>query len=101
MRIKFKPKEQRKFLKEVLEKLNCPTLKAFEQFGFEVPYSTMKNYFSEQRNLPEDLFNEFCKLTKINKKKFHFKKIENNFGQVQGGRKSKRLSIKHGLNKKN
>jgi len=90
VRIKFKKGEQRKFLKEVLIKLNCPTLRAFEQFGFNVPYSTMKNYFSEERNLPEQFFNDLISLSKLDKKKFHFETLEDNFGQKIGGKKSKR-----------
>ncbi len=86
-RVKFKVGEQRKFLKEVLIKLNCPTLRAFEQFGFNIPYSTMKNYLAEERNLPENFFNELISLTKIEKKKFHFKILEDNFGQIIGGKK--------------
>ena len=66
-RIKFREGEQRKFLIEVLKKLNCPTLRAFNQFGFEIPYSTWKNYFSEARLLPEELFNQICFLSKVEK----------------------------------
>ena len=86
-RVKFNVGEQRKFLKEVLIKLNCPTLRAFEQFGFNIPYSTMKNYLAEERNLPENFFNELISLTKIEKKKFHFEILEDNFGQIIGGKK--------------
>jgi hypothetical protein len=89
-RIKFKSNDQRKFLKEVLKALNCPTLKAFDQFGFNIPYSTMKNYFTEKRTLPEQFFNDLISLTKINKTRFQFKVLEENFGQRIGGKKSKR-----------
>lgn len=89
-RIKFKSGEQRKFFKEVLKKLNCPTLRAFEQFGFNIPYSTMKNYFTEDRTISEQFFNELIFLTKLDKKKFHFEILADNFGQKIGGKKSKR-----------
>jgi len=61
MRVLFLSKgEQRRFLKKVLENTSCSSLKTFEQFGFGVPYSTMKNYFSEKRLLPKDLFDNFA-----------------------------------------
>ena len=88
MRVKFKKGKQRKFLKEVLEKLNCPNLRAFNQFGFEIPYSTLKNYYSEARNLPEKLFEDLILISKINKKEIEFELLEENFGQVLGGKKS-------------
>ena len=31
---------QRKFLKKVLEELNCPSLRALNQFGFDIPDTT-------------------------------------------------------------
>jgi len=83
-RIKFKKKsQQRKFLKKVLEKINCPSLRAFEQFGFDVPYSTLKNYFSEARFLPEDFFKELCVFAKISARNIEV--LKDNWGQVKGG----------------
>jgi len=72
-RIKFNSGEQRLFLKKVLEELNCPSLRALNQFGFEIPYSTLKNYFVESRVIPENFFNDLCYLAKIEKKKLNFK----------------------------
>jgi hypothetical protein len=84
-RVKFKQGEQRKFLEKVLKELNCPSLRALNQFGFEVSYSTLKNYFIEARMLPEDFFNDLCYLAKINKKYLNFKLLNENWGQVLGG----------------
>ncbi len=86
-RVKFRKWEQRKFLKEVLEKTNCPSLRAIAQFGFEIPYSTLKNYFNESRTLPEIFFKDLCHLSKINLGKFNFEYFGENWGQIRGGKK--------------
>lgn len=77
-------------MKKVLENTSCSSLKTFEQFGFGVPYSTMKNYFSEKRLLPKDLFDNFCHIAKLNPQDFKTKFIEDTWGQVKGGKKIKR-----------
>ncbi len=88
-RVKFRQKgQQRKFLQEVLKKVNCPSLGAFEQFGFDIPYSTLKNYFSEHRLLPEDFFKELCDFAKIIPKNIEF--LKDNWGQIKGGKKGKK-----------
>jgi len=84
-RIKFKKGEQRKFLKNVLIELNCPSLRALNQFGFEIPYSTLKNYFNESRTLPIVFFEDLCYLAKLNYDKFDIQFLESNWGQVKGG----------------
>ncbi len=78
------------FLKQVLINLNCPSLRAFMQFGFDVPYSTLKNYYSEERLLPHGLFCDICFLAKIDKEKLKVVLMEKNWGQIKGGRKSRR-----------
>jgi hypothetical protein len=90
MRIKFTKGNQRKFLQEILVQLNCPSLRAFKQFGFDIPYSTLKNYFNESRTLPEIFFNELCSFSKFNKINLNFKIEKDNFGQIIGGKKSKK-----------
>lgn len=91
VRVKFGEKgEQRKFLKLVLERVNCPSLRAFEQFGFDVPYSTMKNYLSEQRLLPEELFREFLRFAKLKEGDFSFEFLGENWGRAKGGKISQR-----------
>lgn len=87
-RVKFKKGEQRKFIKDVLEKLNCPSLRALNQFGFDISYSTLKNYFVESRLLPEDFFRDLCYLAKINVDDLDVKFLEENWGQVKGGKGS-------------
>ena len=88
-RVKFPPGMQRNFLQNVLESINCPSLRELINRGFEIPYSTLKNYYSEQRLLPFDLFDKLCYLAKINKDKLNVEFLNSNFGQVLGGRKSK------------
>ncbi len=94
MRIKFEKGKQREFFKKVLESLNCPNLRSFKQFGFEIPYSTLKNYYSEKRNISEKLFEELILISKINKKEIKYFTLNDNFGQIIGGKKSKRITYK-------
>ncbi len=84
-RIKFKKGEQRKFLKKVLEELNCPSLRALNQFGFDIPYSTLKNYFIELRVMPKNFFDDLCYLSKVDERDFEFEVLDENWGQVLGG----------------
>ena len=55
-RIKFKAGWQRKFLDLCILRLNAPSLRSLLQFGFDVRYSTLKNYYNESRLIPEDFF---------------------------------------------
>ncbi len=90
MRIRFGKGKQRKFLDLVIERLDAPSLRGILQFGFGVPYSTLKNYYNESRLLPEDLFDEFCEVARIDKGGLSFEFIEGSWGQVKGGRVGKR-----------
>lgn len=91
-RVKFKSGEQRNFLKRVILESGAPSLRSLNQFGFEIPYSTLKNYFNESRQMPEDFFNDLCYLSKISKDSLDIEYLEGNFGQVLGGKKSARPS---------
>jgi hypothetical protein len=84
-RVKFRKGEQRKFLKEVLEKINCPSLRELRN-RLEVNYSTLKNYFNEERCLPENLFNDLLYISKINKEDYKMEYLKENWGQVKGGK---------------
>ena len=90
MRIRFRKGEQRKFLDLVIERLDAPSLRGVLQFGFGVPYSTLKNYYNESRLLPEDLFDEFCEVARIDKGRLSFEFVEENWGKVKGGKVEKR-----------
>jgi len=89
-RIKFKKGEQRKFLKKVLEELNCPSLRALNQFGFDIPYSTLKNYYNESRFLPDSLFDDLCEVSNIDKGDLDYDVVDENWGKIKGGKISRR-----------
>ncbi len=90
-RIQFKKDGlQRDFLQRVLVSINCPSLRELINRGFDVPYSTLKNYYSEQRLLPENLFKDLCYVAKIDESSLDVEYLESNFGQVKGGLKSKK-----------
>ncbi len=90
MRVKFKENFQRKFLQEVLMAIGCPSLRELRKRGFDVSYSSLKNYFSERRNLPSDFFEELLEISGINRNSLNFEIVEDNFGQIVGGRKSRK-----------
>ena len=87
MRVKFKSGEQRKFIERVLANLYCPSLRALNQFGINVNYSSLKSYFNENRTLPKELFEELCMLAKINPAEFEVKHLDENWGRIKGGKK--------------
>ena len=89
MRIKVKKGEQRKFLGKVLENLGAPSLRELINRGVGVPYSTLKNYYLEERMLPENLFNDLCGLSGIEKEDLEIELVQDSWGQVKGGRKRK------------
>jgi hypothetical protein len=89
-RVLFHKGEQRKFLDLVIIKLNCISLRGILQFGFEMPYSTLKNYYTERRLIPIGFFRELCHLAKIDVTKLNISYVDGNWGQVLGGKKGKR-----------
>ena len=89
-RIRFRKGEQRKFLDLVIEKLNSPSLRGILQFGFDVLYSTLKNYYNESRLLPEELFSDLCEIARIEKSELNFEVVLGSWGQIKGGKVGKR-----------
>jgi hypothetical protein len=89
-RVLFGYGEQRRFLLMVIGKLNCSSLRGILQFGFDIPYSTLKNYSSGRRLLPKALFLDLCHIAKINSKEHKIKYISGNWGQIKGGKKSRK-----------
>ena len=85
-RVKFVNGKQRKFLADVLISLNCPSLRALNQYGFNIPYSTLKNYNNESRLLPESFFRDLCFISKIDPQVLKVSYLEANWGRVKGGR---------------
>lgn len=90
MRIKFKKGKQREFLKEVLQNANVPSLRELRKRGFDVSYPTLKNYFVERRNMSYELFEQLCEFSSVDKNKFVFKILDDNYGQIKGGKKSRK-----------
>ena len=92
VRIKFRSGGQREFLDLIVSRLNCVSLRGILQFGFDMPYATLKNYYIERRLIGGDLFDNLCYLAKIDKKELDFEVVGDNWGQVIGGRVGKRKS---------
>ena len=91
MRIKFNGHEkQREFIRRVLEEINCPSLKELINRGMSVNYSTLKNYYNGSRLISEDFFNELIELSGLSKEELDFEVVGEHWGQVLGGRRSKR-----------
>jgi hypothetical protein len=89
LRVKFRKGYQRKFIQEVLDSVNCPSLRELGS-RLSVNYSTLKNYFNEERCLPEGLFNDLCYISKRDKSNFNIEYLNENWGQIKGGRESRR-----------
>ncbi|NPE26400.1 hypothetical protein HNV12_00135 [Methanococcoides sp. SA1] len=101
MRIRFlKRGGQRKFLDEVILKLRATSLRGLLQFGFDVKYSTLKNYYNEDRLMPKELVLDFCEVAGLefgslvlgghDSGEPDFELVDENWGKVKGGRISKR-----------
>ncbi|MBU1252334.1 MAG: hypothetical protein KJ905_02835 [Nanoarchaeota archaeon] len=94
MRIKFERGKQRKFIDMVLVGVSAPSLRELGR-RINLNYQTLKNYYSERRLLSEELFETLCKIADMDKNKISFEEIPNNWGQVKGGKKSRRrLEVK-------
>ena len=86
-RVLFKKGQQRKFLDLFISNLGCISLHGILQFGFNIPYSTLKNYYSERRLLPRQFFEELCHIAKIEPSDLRVKYLRGTWGQVKGGKK--------------
>jgi len=89
-RIKFANGKQKVFLNLVIGRLNAVSLRGILQFGFNIPYSTLKNYYNEYRLLPKNLFEDLCLVAKIDSSKIDYEVVKGSWGQVKGGSISKR-----------
>ena len=90
MRIKFAKGKQREFIDEVMKSIGCPSLKELVNRGVGVSYSSLKNYYSERRLLSRELFNELCGIAGFDSGSFSFEEISDNWGNVLGGKKSRK-----------
>ena len=85
-RIKFSRGKQREFLDLVVERMSAVSLRSLLQFGVDTNYSSLKNYYTERRFLPEDLFDNLCHLAKIDVEDLDVEKLGDYWGQTKGGR---------------
>jgi hypothetical protein len=90
MRVQFEKGEQRKFMDEVLKRLACPSLHELINRGVDASYSSLKNYYSERRLMPESLFLMLCNISSIDIKRISAKLINDNWGQSNGGKISRK-----------
>lgn len=81
----------------VIFRVNSPSLRGLLQFGLNINYSTLKNYYNESRLMSISLFEEFLEVSKIKKEEIAFEIVKSNWGQVKGGKIGKRKKFK-GLN---
>jgi hypothetical protein len=92
MRIRFlEDGGQRVFLDEVILKLRVSSLRGLLQFGFEVKYSTLKNYYTGVRLIPKELVIDFCEVSGVDFEGLRVEEIEENWGKIKGGKVGKSL----------
>ena len=90
MRIRFlKSGGQRAFLDLVIGKLRATSLRGLLQFGFDVRYSTLKNYYVGVRLMPKGLVLDFCEVAGIGFEGLGVEEVGENWGRVLGGRVGK------------
>ena len=89
-RVLFKKGMQRKFLDLVVARLGCISLRGILQFGFDVKYSSLKNYYVERRLMDAEFFEDLCRLAKIDVRELDVEFVRGNWGQVKGGKIGKR-----------
>ena len=66
-RVLFRKGKQKEFLDLVRNGLRVSSLRGILQFGFDVKYSTLKDYYNERLLLPRSLFDSLVYLAKIKK----------------------------------
>jgi hypothetical protein len=93
MRVKFQKGKQKEFLNNCISNLNSTSLNGMLEYGISSTTSSLKNYYSERRLLPESLFEELCRLAKIPKENLIYEIIEEDWGKSKGGKKSKRKKL--------
>jgi hypothetical protein len=88
-RIQFAKGKQRTYLQQIQKELQTPTLKELLNYGISTNYSTLKNYYTEKRTLPETLYKELQELTKNRIITEHQYKKQH-WGQEKGGKKTRK-----------
>ena len=85
-RVRFSKGKQREFLNLVKERLMVSSLRGILQFGFDMPYSTLKGYYNERILFPKSFFENLCHLAKVDPKNLNIHYLNSNWGQIIGGK---------------
>ena len=93
-RVLFKKGEQKKFFNSVKYNLNCVSMRSILQFGIDIPYSTLKNYYREITLMPKGFFNDLRYLARIDTEQLDIKFLEGNWGNIKGGKMGIRALMK-------
>lgn len=94
MRVKFfRAGQQRRFIDLVIKNSNSPSMRGLLQFGINLNYQTLKSYYNENRTIPDGIFDELCIIGKIDKQKVRVKFIDDNWGQIKGGKNSRKNKL--------
>jgi len=86
MRVKFDKGKQREFLNKVMEEVSCPSLRELSR-RLDLNYSSLKNYFNEDRTLSKELLDNLCLISKL---EFRGRFVGENWGQIKGGKRGRR-----------
>ena len=90
MRVVLDKGKQRQFFNEVLARSGCPSLHELINRGINVNYQTLKNYYSERRLLPENLFELLCQISGMKRNDVKHELVGNGWGQSKGGKISRK-----------
>ena len=93
MRVRFHKGEQRKFLNLIVDILNCISIRGILQFGFDISYDSLKNYYIERRLMDKNFFEDLCHISKLNPNDFDVQYLGDNWGEIKGGKKGKRVKF--------
>ena len=94
VRVNFRKGNSRKFLDNVKLNLRVRSLRDILQFGVETTTSCLKNYSLGRRLMPDKLFQELCRLAKINPRDWNIEYLDENWGKVKGGKTLKKKRVK-------
>ncbi|MBT3463375.1 hypothetical protein HN451_00175 [archaeon] len=93
-RVQFDNGKQREFLDLVVNQLGCVSVRGILQFGFDVSYSCLKNYYVERRMMSRGFFRDLCHVAKIDSSSLGVNYVLGNLGCVRGGKVGKRRKRK-------
>jgi hypothetical protein len=85
-RIKLIGFSQKDFLDQCILNVGAVSLRGLLDFGFNVSYSSLKNYYTGRRFFPRDFFENLCVICNFNKDDVSFEVLKSNWGQIKGGR---------------